>query len=169
MKESHSLTQLLQFANLTPFKPLSIKLRRRRSKFVVVTDDDRVSFDHSTKAHSSSTCLLLFYYIYLCCGNQCIIIIIIIFRLISAVPSTNPMLVFGRAALLGLSGGENHCDSSYPRCPRNEVIAFLFFPSLSFILPLTHLLSVSLTFAFVCYSVVNLFTCGFPQPHLNPQ
>lgn len=153
MKESHSLTQseLLQLANFTPLTPLPIKLRRRRSKFVfAVTDDDRVSFDHSTSSLSSSTCLLLFYYIYLCCCNQCIIIIIInTCRLISAVPSTNPMLVFGRAALLGLSGGENHCDSSYPRCPRNEVIAFLSFPSLSFSLPLTHLLSVSLTFAFV--------------------
>jgi hypothetical protein len=27
---------------------------------------------------------------------------------------------FGRAALLGLAGGENYCDNAYPRCPRNE-------------------------------------------------
>lgn len=27
---------------------------------------------------------------------------------------------FGRAALLGLAGGEGYCDSAYPRCPRNE-------------------------------------------------
>lgn len=41
-------------------------------------------------------------------------------RLISAVPSTSPLLVFGRAALLGLSVGERSCDTAYPKCPRNE-------------------------------------------------
>lgn len=35
-------------------------------------------------------------------------------------PSTSPFLNFGRAALLGLTGGERSCDSAYPRCPRNE-------------------------------------------------
>ncbi|XP_059610040.1 uncharacterized protein LOC132257222 [Phlebotomus argentipes] len=40
--------------------------------------------------------------------------------LISALPSTSPALIFGRAALLGFSGGESRCDSAYPRCPRNE-------------------------------------------------
>lgn len=30
------------------------------------------------------------------------------------------MMIFGRAALLGLAGGEGYCDSAYPRCPRNE-------------------------------------------------
>uniref|UniRef100_A0A1B0D6Q6 Uncharacterized protein n=1 Tax=Phlebotomus papatasi TaxID=29031 RepID=A0A1B0D6Q6_PHLPP len=40
--------------------------------------------------------------------------------LISALPSTSPALIFGRAALLGFSGGESRCDSAYPRCPKNE-------------------------------------------------
>ncbi|CAO1416448.1 unnamed protein product [Diamesa serratosioi] len=38
--------------------------------------------------------------------------------IIAALPSTSPLMNFGRAALLGLSGGE--CDATYPRCPRNE-------------------------------------------------
>lgn len=40
------------------------------------------------------------------------------FRIISALPSSSPLMNFGRAALLGLSGGE--CDNAYPRCPRDE-------------------------------------------------
>lgn len=33
------------------------------------------------------------------------------FSLISALPSGNPLMNFGRAALLGLSGGESGCDA----------------------------------------------------------
>lgn len=42
-------------------------------------------------------------------------------RLISAVPSTSTGLVYGRAALLGYTAGEDRCDGAYPKCPRNEV------------------------------------------------
>lgn len=35
-------------------------------------------------------------------------------------PSTSSALVFGRAALLGITSGENSCNTAYPRCPRNE-------------------------------------------------
>lgn len=40
--------------------------------------------------------------------------------MISAVPSTSASLVYGRAALLGLSSGEHSCHTAYPKCPRNE-------------------------------------------------
>lgn len=40
--------------------------------------------------------------------------------LIAAVPSTSPALIFGRAALLGFSAGDGGCESTYPKCPRNE-------------------------------------------------
>lgn len=40
--------------------------------------------------------------------------------LISAVPSTSAGLVYGRAALLGLTSGEHNCHTAYPKCPRNE-------------------------------------------------
>lgn len=45
---------------------------------------------------------------------------ILIYRLIAAVPSTSPALIFGRAALLGFSAGDGGCESTYPKCPRNE-------------------------------------------------
>ncbi|KAG5681822.1 hypothetical protein PVAND_011230 [Polypedilum vanderplanki] len=38
--------------------------------------------------------------------------------IISALPSTSPLMNFGRAALLGLGGGQ--CDSAYPKCPRDD-------------------------------------------------
>lgn len=44
----------------------------------------------------------------------------IIFRIISAVPSTSAGLVYGRAALLGLTSGEQSCTTAYPKCPRGE-------------------------------------------------
>lgn len=42
------------------------------------------------------------------------------FRIISAVPSTSAGLVYGRAALLGLTSGEQSCTTAYPKCPRSE-------------------------------------------------
>lgn len=42
------------------------------------------------------------------------------FRIISAVPSTSAGLVYGRAALLGLTSGEQSCITAYPKCPRSE-------------------------------------------------
>ncbi|CRK97906.1 CLUMA_CG011281, isoform A [Clunio marinus] len=39
--------------------------------------------------------------------------------IISALPSSSPLMNFGRAALLGLSAG-GECDAAYPRCPRDE-------------------------------------------------
>lgn len=75
------------------------------------------------------------------------------------------MLVFGRAALLGLSGGENNCDSSYPRCPRNEVIndiSFLFFLSPPTVPPTS---SARLLLSFTaCFCVSE-----FAQPPEKPQ
>lgn len=41
------------------------------------------------------------------------------FRLITALPSSSPLLNFGRAALLGFSSTGN-CDIAYPKCPRDE-------------------------------------------------
>lgn len=35
-------------------------------------------------------------------------------------PSTSSGLVFGRAALLGVTAGEQSCHTAYPKCPRNE-------------------------------------------------
>lgn len=43
-----------------------------------------------------------------------------IFSVISALPSTNAGMIYGRAALLGLVSGENNCQTAYPKCPRNE-------------------------------------------------
>lgn len=42
------------------------------------------------------------------------------FRLIAALPAASPALIYGRAALLGLTGGERTCSSTYAKCPRDE-------------------------------------------------
>ncbi|XP_034122796.1 uncharacterized protein LOC117580373 [Drosophila guanche] len=36
-------------------------------------------------------------------------------------PVASPALIYGRAALLGLSGGERSCLQSYEKCPKNEM------------------------------------------------
>ncbi|KAH8373329.1 hypothetical protein KR009_000857 [Drosophila setifemur] len=36
-------------------------------------------------------------------------------------PVASPALIYGRAALLGLSGGERICIQSYKKCPKNEM------------------------------------------------
>lgn len=48
-----------------------------------------------------------------------------VFRIISALPSSSPLMNFGRAALLGLSG-RGDCDSAYPKCPRDEEQMLLY-------------------------------------------
>lgn len=35
-------------------------------------------------------------------------------------PVASPALIYGRAALLGLSGGERSCIQTYEKCPKNE-------------------------------------------------
>ncbi|KAI8122120.1 hypothetical protein CVS40_7029 [Lucilia cuprina] len=35
-------------------------------------------------------------------------------------PAASPALIYGRAALLGLSGGEKSCHQTYVKCPKNE-------------------------------------------------
>ncbi|KAL5293046.1 hypothetical protein ACFFRR_011673 [Megaselia abdita] len=40
--------------------------------------------------------------------------------IISALPAASPALIYGRAALLGLTGGERTCSSTYTKCPRDE-------------------------------------------------
>ncbi|XP_037909029.1 uncharacterized protein LOC119650370 isoform X2 [Hermetia illucens] len=40
--------------------------------------------------------------------------------LIAALPVASPALVYGRAALLGFTGGEESCESTYNKCPSNE-------------------------------------------------
>ncbi|XP_059216999.1 uncharacterized protein LOC106090467 [Stomoxys calcitrans] len=36
-------------------------------------------------------------------------------------PASSPALIYGRAALLGISGGERSCHSTYVKCPKNEI------------------------------------------------
>jgi hypothetical protein len=40
--------------------------------------------------------------------------------LLMAIPNSNSLLSFSKAALLGYSIGDNSCDSAYPQCPRDE-------------------------------------------------
>uniref|UniRef100_A0A0A1WSX2 Uncharacterized protein n=1 Tax=Zeugodacus cucurbitae TaxID=28588 RepID=A0A0A1WSX2_ZEUCU len=35
-------------------------------------------------------------------------------------PAQSPALIYGRAALLGISGGERSCTQTYAKCPKNE-------------------------------------------------
>ncbi|XP_055918405.1 uncharacterized protein LOC129950489 [Eupeodes corollae] len=41
-------------------------------------------------------------------------------RFVASLPSFSPALIYGRAALLGLSGGEYSCTRTYNKCPQNE-------------------------------------------------
>ncbi|EDW78942.1 uncharacterized protein Dwil_GK11638 [Drosophila willistoni] len=36
-------------------------------------------------------------------------------------PTASPALIYGRAALLGISGGERSCVQTYQKCPKNEM------------------------------------------------
>ncbi|XP_030372506.1 uncharacterized protein LOC115622638 [Scaptodrosophila lebanonensis] len=36
-------------------------------------------------------------------------------------PAASPALIYGRAALLGISGGERSCIQTYAKCPKNEM------------------------------------------------
>ncbi|XP_036327259.1 uncharacterized protein LOC118739870 [Rhagoletis pomonella] len=39
---------------------------------------------------------------------------------LSGFPAQSPALIYGRAALLGVSGGERSCTQTYAKCPKNE-------------------------------------------------
>ncbi|XP_055857019.1 uncharacterized protein LOC129919933 [Episyrphus balteatus] len=41
-------------------------------------------------------------------------------RFVASLPALSPALIYGRAALLGLSGGEYSCARTYNKCPQNE-------------------------------------------------
>ncbi|XP_075163629.1 uncharacterized protein LOC142236242 [Haematobia irritans] len=40
---------------------------------------------------------------------------------LAAFPTSSPALIYGRAALLGISGGERVCHNTYVKCPKNEI------------------------------------------------
>jgi len=40
-------------------------------------------------------------------------------------PVASPALIYGRAALLGLSGGERSCIQTYAKCPKNDVSYYI--------------------------------------------
>lgn len=45
----------------------------------------------------------------------------VLFSFLAGFPAASPALIYGRAALLGLSGGEKSCHQTYVKCPKNEV------------------------------------------------
>ncbi|XP_058976248.1 uncharacterized protein LOC131801503 [Musca domestica] len=40
---------------------------------------------------------------------------------LAAFPASSPALIYGRAALLGISGGDRSCHQTYVKCPKNEI------------------------------------------------